>query len=177
MTDTVIVREVQREVVRIVAPDSRELIRADSPLARETVKVIAEGPRGATGPEGPRGATGDGTFDVVAASAIGGHRAVIVSADGAASYASNTFAAHAFSVAGLTLNAAAPGGTLTVVRMGRVVEPSWSWIQEQPIFLGIGGLLTQTPPVAPAVFSLVLGFPLSPTEIFFNLHEPINLGL
>ena len=125
---------------------------------------------------GERGLPAGNTIEIPASGAIGGHRVVILEGDTAA-YASNTTLSHHLKVFGITENAAASGSTLSVMRTGKMTEPSWSWTLDSPIFLGVDGSLTQTPPTHPtALFSLVVGFPLSATSLFVALREPVILG-
>ena len=125
---------------------------------------------------GERGLPGGSSIDVVASGPIGGHRAVVLTSAGAA-YATNQNPQHGMKVLGVTTNAAAAGGTLSVVRSGKMSEPSWSFDTSKPVFLGVDGLLTQVAPAYPAAaFSLIVGFPLSATELFVGLREPLGLG-
>jgi hypothetical protein len=41
------------------------------------------------------------------------------------------------------------------------------------VYLGTNGLLTQTLPESPAVFSLIIGFPTTATTLFVAIREPI----
>jgi hypothetical protein len=127
--------------------------------------------------KGERGPPGGTKVDAFAGASIGGHRVVILEG-GSASYATNENLQHGMKVLGLTENAAEPGGTLSVVRSGRLSEASWDFDVTKPVFLGVNGLLTQTAPTYPsAAFSLIVGFPTSATEIFVSLREPLTLGV
>lgn len=127
--------------------------------------------------KGERGLPGGSAIEVTATVAIGGHRVVIREGD-SASYATNENLQHGMKVLGITENASDAGGTLSVVRSGKMTEPSWNFDTSKPVFLGVNGLLTQVPPTYPAAaFSLILGFPLSATEIFVSLREPLTLGV
>lgn len=153
-------------------PDSRPVV----------LKIPVAGPQGPTGPagtqgaQGPAGPSGGAAISVTAASAIGGHRIVVLDDAGAPAYASNQDINHLSKVLGMTLNAANPGDTLSIVRTGDVVEPTWNWTLNLPVFLGTNGLLTQTPPSTPALFSQVVGFPITATKMFVNIREPILLS-
>lgn len=126
--------------------------------------------------KGERGLPGGSSIEIPAAEAVGGHRMVIRVGD-TASYATNENLEHGMKVLGMTENSAAAGATLSVVRSGKISEPSWNWDIAKPVFLGVSGLLTQTPPQPPAAFSLIIGFPISATEIFVSLREPLALGV
>lgn len=130
------------------------------------------GPRGAQGPAGPAGASVE---QFVAAEALGGHRAVKIDANGQAAYASNTDAASSSAFLGVTTGAAVMLDLVSVQRAGAMTEGTWNWVVGQPVFLGTNGLLTQTPPAAPA-FSLVVGFATAPTTLFIAPREPVALS-
>lgn len=134
-----------------------------------------QGPAGPQGPQGPAGPSGGSALSVVAASAIGGHRVVVLDSAGAPVYADNTNSSHVHKVFGITLNAGNSGDTISCVRSGEVVESTWNWTLDLPIFLGTNGLLTQTAPANPAVFSQIVGFPVNATTLFVSLREPFLL--
>ncbi len=111
-----------------------------------------------------------------ASETMSGHRIVIADSAAGVSYADNGTLAHSHLVLGLTLGAVAAGAPVTVQVEGEIVEPSWSWTPELPLFLGEDGLMTQTAPSSPAAFSLVVGFAVSETKIVLNFKEPVALG-
>jgi hypothetical protein len=79
-------------------------------------------------------------------------------------------------VAGVTVSAVGQGGLTSIRNYGELVETSWNWTMDKPVFLGPNGTLTQANPAdAGAAFSLVVGFPSSPTKLFINIREPILL--
>ena len=125
---------------------------------------------------GERGSSGSSNVEIIAGEAIGGHRVVLQLGD-RAYYATNENAQHGMRVLGITENAATLGDTLSVIRAGTIAEPSWNLDVESPVFLGVNGLITQTAPVTPSAFSLIIGFPISSTEIFVSLREPISSGV
>lgn len=140
------------------------------------VRVAEIGIPGPPGPPGIEGPSGALAFNYPAAYPISGHRAVMLNAAGELVYASAGVLANADRVLGVTLNAAAAGDVVKVQRSGEVTEPSWSWSPDSPIYLGLDGVLTQTPPAPPGSrFSLVIGVPLSPTTVFLNVGFPIVL--
>ena len=108
------------------------------------------------------------------ATAISGHAAVIVNSSGQLEYASNSLPSHSYRYLGITEGAAVSGATAKVRSFGELTEPSWSWTPDLPVYLGVGGGLTQTPPSAPA-FSLVVGFPATPTTLLIQRRDPIVL--
>ena len=77
----------------------------------------------------------------------------------------------------LTLNAASAGDWVTLQRTGLVSEPAWNWTPNLPVFLGLGGLPTQTVPTLPdSKFSLRIGTALSPTLLSLSFSEPLVLA-
>lgn len=130
---------------------------------------------GAQGPRGPQGDGGDG-FIFVASSPVGGHRILALNDLGEVVYADNQSPIDSARIIGMSLNAASVGGEVSVKRSGSVSEPSWNFDTSLPVYLGSNGTLTQIAPEAPAVFSLIVGFPETATRIFIAIREPINLG-
>lgn len=110
-------------------------------------------------------------FQAVAGESIGGHRAVVISADGQAYYADRAQSNNMGRIGGITLNAAAPGDVLNVMQSGQVIEPSWSWTPFLPIFLDHAGGLTQVVPADG--FLIVLGSALNATSMFVNPNPPL----
>ena len=151
--------------------------------ALSMVAVASQGPEGAQGltglkgDRGPTGATGapgeSGGLGLMAIAGedMGGHRAFILNASGETLYAEYNNSLHFGRVAGVTLNAAAKGDLISCVRSGLVIEPSWSWVPNYPVYLSRSGLLTQIPPSTG--FSQVLGMAVSGTALFVSPREPL----
>ncbi len=74
---------------------------------------------------------------------------------------------------GVAQQAGNPGGSIAVVSYGPITDTSFNWALNQPIFLGATGALTQTPPSSGV--SLIVGFPLSASEMFVRPQPPIQL--
>ena len=110
----------------------------------------------------------------IAGVALGGHRMVVLDASQQAQYASSATPAHISIVLGMTTGAAIAGAPVQIQTGGEITEPSWSWSLGSPVYLGVNGLLTQTPPSSG--FSLVIGFPISATVLFINLREPVIIS-
>ena len=134
--------------------------------------IITEVVQGPPGPPGPIGPSGGSALSVTAGQDIGGHRLVLLSAQGDAIYADARQLSHAEVVVGLTVFAAVQGQSIDIVRAGIVEEPSWSWVADQPVYLGLDGVPTQTLPPG-ALFGLVVGFPIAPTKLFMSIKPPI----
>lgn len=144
-------------------------------VEKDNVHVVTVGEVGPQGPAGPVGPAG-GVIELFTASEnLGGHRAVKATADGKAAYAANTELASVAAFLGITIGAASIGAVASVQRAGQLVEPTWNWTPQQPVFLGVNGLLTQTPPSAPA-YSFIVGFATSPTALYIAPREPIALS-
>lgn len=158
-------------VVHVPLPETMAI-----PKRNPDVRVAEIGIPGPPGPPGKDGQGGALVFSYPAAVAISGHRLVMLDRDARLVYASAGSLAHADRVLGVTTAAAAAGDLVAVQRGGEMTEPSWSWALDLPIYLGLDGALTQTPPATPASkFSLVVGVPVTPTTIFINIGFPIAL--
>lgn len=137
-------------------------------VAQELIELAVQGP---PGPQGPPGMSGGSASALVLAEAVGGHRAVIATAAGAA-YADADNAAHAGRVAGISTQAGGAGETILVQSSGPMTEPSWSWAPDVDVWLGLNGILTQTIP-AEALFAQRLGYATSPSTIWVEVSEPV----
>lgn len=135
------------------------------------IHVVAQGQQGPPGAQGPPGPAGASVTSYVAGETLGGNRAVKANVSGQAVYATNTDAASQH-LLGVTTGAAVFGDNVSVQRSGVMVEPSWSWSPNQPVFLGANGVLTQTYPTG-ALLSIIVGFALTPTSIHLSPREPI----
>lgn len=99
---------------------------------------------GARGLQGVPGADGDAP-QLVAASALSGHRAIAVDANGHAIYADQGEAS-AQTVYGISTGAAESGASVTLQRSGPMEWPAGGLTPDLPLYLGSAGLLTQIPP-------------------------------
>lgn len=133
----------------------------------------AIGLQGPLGLQGPPGLSDQMFLDRTANGAIGGQRMVVGNPDGSVSYANNTNLLHLGKVLGMSDAAYLDGETVKIIREGLVEFVGWSFDVDLPIYLGINGLLTQTPAVTG--FLQIVGFAESPTKLFVNLREPILL--
>lgn len=143
---------------------------------KQPPKVLVKLASGPVGPPGPAGDGAEPVFQALAAVPIGGGRAVYFDSLGHANYASADNPASVNTFAGITKGAADAGDVLNIVPIGEIIDGAWSWVPDEPIYLGFNGLLTQTPPAAPASsFALILGYPTTATRVFFNPRNPIAL--
>jgi hypothetical protein len=149
-----------------------ETFHSDLHLIPTTVRADS------TGPPPPVSPTGGGSsirFTEVAATVLSGHRVVTRQTDGTVGYASNDDLADVNAPLWITTGAAASGALVTVVAYGVIDEPSWAWTPG-PVYLGSGGLITQTPPAGPgALFIAQIGFATSPTSVFVERSSSITL--
>lgn len=118
------------------------------------------------GPAGPQGSPGQAGIPVVAAVALGGHRAVTVFGQYAEPGDENI-------LAGITTSAVAAGDTSYPIRAGIITEPSWSWTPNQPIFIASSGVLTQSPPTSSRIRRVA--WAMSSTVINVDFYPAIEL--
>jgi hypothetical protein len=135
-------------------------------VKRKTV-VIDEGARG------PRGLSDLFFLTRTAAEDLGGHRAVISNVDGTIAYADSSNLDHLGKVLGIIVRSVLTGERVEVIRGGLLEFEGWSFDINLPVYLAENGLLTQNP--TSAGFSQIVGFAESPTGLFVNLREPIQL--
>jgi len=110
----------------------------------------------------------------LAATDIGGHRVVKAISATHVDYADNSVLNDSTQILGLTLGAASGGEKVLIRTWGEVEEPTWNWT-EGWVWLDHNGLLTQTPPVSPSAFNMIIGQALSPTLMRVLLLSPITL--
>lgn len=138
----------------------------------QVVVEISSTAVGLPGPPGPPG-SGMAVTDKAAAVALGGHRAVYLTADNTLDYADPADPGTIPLLLGVTTQAVVAGDTPTVLVYGDLHDSGWTWTPGQYIYLGTNGVLTQTPPTAGTVY--VLATAVTPTHIFVNIREPIAL--
>lgn len=134
---------------------------------------LARGPKGDAGAKGDPGSSST-LYLGVAAYALSGHRFVTNNAEGLIEYASCLDGAISHSVIGMTTGSSASGAQAIVQQAGLITEPSWRWIPNAPVYLGVDGLLTQVSP-ASGIFSLIVAFAVTATQIYIRIRDPIYL--
>ena len=127
------------------------------------------------GPAGPPGAAGGETSTYVANGAVSGHVVVAETAAGTVVPASADNAAHALRVAGVSTNAAADGGDVTVRRQRALTHGGWAFTPGQPVYLGLAGALVQAVP-GTAVFIQVVGVALTSTSLLVAIQPPVLIA-
>ncbi|WP_254509872.1 hypothetical protein [Anatilimnocola floriformis] len=88
-------------------------------------------------------------------------------------YASNGNPAHLGCVRGISVAATVADATALIRVYGPMLEPSFSFVPG-PIFVGLNGSLTQTPPTTGWLQQIAVAD--SPTQIFVDPQPPIDLG-
>lgn len=161
-TNTVTVSEVKQTTV------SQEVL-GNLVHEEELKEYVVQG--GVQGPPGVPGASNQFEY-VVAGQVLGGNRAVTTNSAGQLIYPDLT--SNSSRVYGVTTHSALQGELVTVQIVGTQTEPSWSWDLNLPVFVGINGTLTQTPPTTGQ--TLVVGYPNSPTKLFIDRQPPIYMG-
>ena len=100
-------------------------------------------------------------------------RVVIVNDDGKLEYASSDRPEHSFMVVGVLKDALTQGNFGKALVQGLLSDSFWSWTLGVPIYVGEDGVLTQSPPSEG--FQLVIGKPVTPSAVYFEIGEPILL--
>ena len=158
----------------IQIPQPLQLI-VQPPAEIKSTLTVGQGP---SGPRGLPGVSGNSSYNYPCLENMSGHRAVILDSSGTkVIYASSDTLSHGNAVIGISTNAAIANDNVMVIRDGAMMEPSWTWIPDQAVYLGLDGVLTQTPPSYPSdLFLLVIGFSVNPTTLFIKIGEPIILS-
>ena len=154
------------DVTIINTPVSVTITQADGPaviIQAPPIYQVSTSTVGIQGPPGPSGGGGGGATTVLAAQALGGQRVVTVTGFHASP-------ADANAIAGITKAAGAIGTNVEIVVQGLMSEPSWTWTPAAPVFVGLLGVLTQSPPasgnlrrVAWALSATTINVDFSPT--------------
>ena len=156
-----------RSRLEIVNPDGGTVIAGGSPAHA----VVVEAGRGTPGPQGPTGPIG-GTLSRVAAIALSGHRAVRAVSATEVNYCDATDPAAVYTFLGVTSGAASAGAAIDVIHVGELIEPTWNWTPNLPVFCGANGVLTQTYDPAWA-WCLVVGVAETSTKVYIQARTPV----
>jgi hypothetical protein len=141
----------------------------------EPVHKVIVSDLGVKGDAGIQGIQGPGTTDttVSAGESINGHR-VVTRVLGNIYHADKDTLSHQSQVLGLSTHSGVASTDVNVLTMGYIVEPSWNWTPDKPLFLGSGGLLTEVPPTTG--FLLQVAQSISQTEVWVNIKVGIALS-
>lgn len=116
------------------------------------------------------------TVTATPTAAMSGHR--VVRADGMygrVRLADNRNIEDSLAVMGISCNAASPSDKATIQYYGELIEPSWNWVANAPIYCGQEGQLTQIPPTHG--FILIVGIAVSTTSMMIGIKQPILLTI
>lgn len=168
----VVVADVSTPVV-IESPTHEIVTLNDEDHIVDEVRDIQIVTVGEAGPAGADGVDGGAEITKTATVALGGHRAVVPDAVGGVIYADSSTLTHRDKVLGITTGAVSAGASATIRTYGELTEPSWAWTLDEPVFLGLTGLLTQTPPSSG--FVQRVGFPTAATKLFIDIDDAVTL--
>lgn len=87
--------------------------------------------------------------------------------------ADNTVLSTVNSVIGITTISANQGDVITAFQVGKIINLSWSWTPDLPLFVSTNGDMTQTVPTTG--YSMIVGIAISATEINFEIKTPVVL--
>lgn len=162
-----------RNITVSSTPGATRVVRAP-----QTMRVVTQGGRGPKGDAGDADSMQRILRPLVAAAAISALRALRTNSVGRALYADAATLADAGACIGISYTAAAASGaSLQAVTQGLLTDSGWAWIPGAPVYLGLNGALTQTPPAAPAcAFAQVLAVADSATSLIVNIHQPVTLA-
>jgi len=100
-------------------------------------------------------------------------RVIRISALGKAIYASSAVALDISTAIGVSITSAITGNNVMIVTNGEIEDLTWNWIPSAPIFLGVDGVLTQTPPTSG--FLQIVGNAETSTKMKVNIQQAIKL--
>ena len=143
-------------------------------VIEDSVFIVEAAGQGPAGPSGPTGSSGSPYMAFMADGPLSGQRVVRPTTAGKVGYADSSTPAHANIVIGITTGAVSDASPVSVQAFGVMTEPTWAWIPDLPVFCGVNGALTQTPPISG--FSLVVGIATSPTDLVVGIKQPINVS-
>ncbi|AXF86628.1 hypothetical protein DTO96_102383 [Ephemeroptericola cinctiostellae] len=125
---------------------------------------------------GEKGEAG-GVKTAVASHALSGHVAAVYAANGSVAEIDLMDSAHAHSLAGITLNASSVGGVVELIEAGYLTHNGWDFQAGKPVFIGIGGVLTQTPVYPPAaIWRRRIGTALSAETLAVDFQSALFYG-
>lgn len=153
--------------VSVVTADSTDIVVVEPDVLRN-VEILTTGEQG---PPGRDGSSLSGVISMTAAITLSGHRAIRSDGTGQATYASNTDVGDGNAVLGISTGSALAGATVDVQYAGSLIEPSWNWTPNAPVFCGANGVLTQAAPVTG--FALIVGVAIAPTVLALGVKQPI----
>ncbi len=138
-------------------------------VEEQTLEHVVQG-----GVQGPPGVPGASTqFEYwPAGMVLGGNRAVTINGSGQLVYPDPS-QANSWCV-GITKHSAVQGELVEVQIFGSQTELGWNWTAGELVFVGAGGVLTQTAPSTGQL--IIVGTALTSTRIFIDINPPIYMG-
>ena len=76
------------------------------------------------------------------------------------------------SILGVALNDAGDGGNVDICSLGTITDPTWTWERGKPIYVTVGGYLTQTIPPK-SIYKI--GKAVASNVVFVSLSEYLML--
>lgn len=76
-------------------------------------------------------------------------------------------------VIGVSIEGASTGQKFKILEFGELADPFFSFALNSPLFLGLDGVITDTPPSSD--FNVTIGHSLGNGAIFIDIQEPIEL--
>jgi hypothetical protein len=156
----------------ITISPKNEIVATVSVVKNEIIAPITIGSKGDKGDPGEDG----GVTSKEAGEILGGHRVLATDSAGKLVHANIPNATHRFKLVGISTQSAVVGAQCVYADNGKeIIEPTWAWALDLPIYLTGAGLLTQTPPTIG--FIAIVAFPLTATSLSVRLSNPITLGV
>jgi len=157
--------------VIIEAPQvSSPYVVQSSSTSAYVILAATQGPPGPVGPAGTGSGGGGGSTQAFTAAATISAYTVVAIVNGSAITADSSQQSMAGTVVGVAITGVNAGAEVTVQFSGELAYNGWDWLPGKPIFLGVGGVLMQTPPTVG--FNQLIGTPVSATSMFVSLQTP-----
>lgn len=148
-------------------------------MADEVNLLIAERVEPAVifgGTQGPPGASNQKFYmNRVAGEMIPAHRVVVSGVGGMCYLPDLNNPDHSIRVLGVSTKSSLLGEGQVIQASADLTEYSWNWEEGKEVFIGIGGVLTQTPEVGVS-FLMSVGFALSTNTLLIRLGDPVILS-
>lgn len=113
----------------------------------------------------------DTSLSMTAVGNISGHCAVAAVEGGVAMVGSDN--AQVIKAFGIALTSAISGAQVNIKTKDIITEPTWNWDVNKVIFVGIGGVLTQTPPQTG--YSVTAGIALASNKMLVRFENQIDI--
>lgn len=115
-----------------------------------------------------------GALSTTALQPLSGHTALAYESSGGVVPLDVLNPAHGHSLAGISKNAASAGSLVELLTHGHLSHNGWQFETGKPVFVGIGGVLTQTPAAPPlAVWRRCVGVALNATTLVIDFQPAL----